>query len=91
MQVECVVCGKKFVTSYKKSVTCSAECRKIYNRMYLFTSNRLNLNVRDSGKKYTNSNEKILAIKEKYKNGVPKGLIEDWLEIKKSKKKRSRF
>lgn len=82
MQVECVVCGKKFVASLKKSVTCSAECRKVYHRMYLFTVFRQRDNVRNSGKKYTNSNEKLLAIKEKYKNGVPKGLIEDWLEIK---------
>lgn len=82
MQVECVVCGKKFVTGYKNCVSCSAECKKIYHRMYLFTFIRQRDNVRNSGKKYTNSKEKLLAIKEKYKNGVSKELIEDWLEIK---------
>lgn len=82
MQVECVVCGKKFVTNYKNCVACSAECKKNYQRMYSFTVVRLRDNVRNSGKKYTNSKEKLLAIKEKYKNGVPKGLIEDWLGIK---------
>lgn len=37
---------------------------------------------RFSGKWYRNSPEKLQAIKEKYRNGVSKGLIENWLEIK---------
>ena len=82
MQVECVVCGKKFVANRKKLFTCSAECKKIYHKVYAVTWDRTKRDVRNSRKKYTNSNEKLLAIKEKYKNGVPKGLIEDWLEIK---------
>lgn len=82
MQVECVVCGKKFVTNCKDGIVCSAECRKIYHKVYTFCWNKQKYNTRNSRKKYTNSKEKLLAIKEKYKNGVPKGLIEDWLEIK---------
>ena len=48
----------------------SPSCRKEYNRVYAWTVNRLQNDIRASGKKYTNSNEKLQAIKEKYKNGV---------------------
>lgn len=82
MQVECVVCGKKFSTDYKNCVACSAECKKNYSRMYVFTISRTKHDVRNSGKKYANSKEKLLAIKEKYKNGISKEMIENWLEIK---------
>lgn len=82
MQVECVVCGKKFIANNKKFITCSTECKKIYHKMYSFTMDRTRRDVRNSGKKYTNSKEKLLAIKEKYKNGVTKEMIENWLEIK---------
>ena len=82
MQVECVVCGKKYNTHYKKGFTCSVKCSEIYNRMYTFTYNRTMYNTRNSGKKYTNSKEKLLAIKEKYKNGISKEMIENWLEIR---------
>lgn len=82
MQVECVVCDKKFTSNYKGSSACSTECKKIYHKMYGFTLNRVKWNTRNSGKKYTNSKEKLLAIKEKYKNGISKEMIENWLEIR---------
>ena len=81
MKVECVVCGKQFITNYKNSAACSAECKKKYNTMYVFTSNKLRHDIRNSKKKYTSSKEKLLAIKEKYKNGISKEMIENWLEI----------
>nr|DAT58893.1 MAG TPA: DNA gyrase subunit A [Caudoviricetes sp.] len=34
MNVECVVCGKKFFTNYKNGVVCSEKCRKKYHDMY---------------------------------------------------------
>lgn len=82
MNVECVVCGKKFFTNYKNGVVCSEKCRKKYHDMYRFTLNKVKYNTRNSKKKYANSKEKLLAIKEKYKNGVSKEIIENWLDPK---------
>lgn len=82
MNIECVVCSKKFFTNYKNSVVCSEKCRKKYYDMYRFTLNKVKYNTRNSKKKYTNSKEKLLAIKEKYKNGVSKEIIENWLDPK---------
>lgn len=81
MKIECVVCGKQFITNRKNRIVCSAECKKNYNKEYVRTFQKLNSNSRYSKKKYTNSKEKLLAIKEKYKNGVSKGMIENWLEV----------
>ena len=36
---------------------------------------------RYSGLDYENSPEKLAAIREKYKNGIPEGTIEEWLGI----------
>ena len=36
---------------------------------------------RYSGLDYENSQEKLDAIREKYKNGIPEGTIEEWLGI----------
>lgn len=36
---------------------------------------------RYSGLEYENSPEKLDAIREKYKNGIPEGTIEEWLGI----------
>lgn len=48
------------------------------------------LRGRASGRRYDNSPEKIRAIKEKYKDGVPAGEVERWIyavnfELKKQK------
>lgn len=34
---------------------------------------------RFSGKRYKNTNEKLLMLREKYKNGIPAGLVENWI------------
>ncbi|WP_443738459.1 hypothetical protein [Treponema sp.] len=81
MKVECVVCGKQFITNRKIQFVCSPECNKIYHKEYVLTFQKLNYNTRYSKQKYTNSKEKLLAIKEKYKNGVSKEMIEKWLEV----------
>lgn len=42
-------------------------------------SRRKPLKGRASGQSYENTPEKIRAIKEKYKNGVPAGEVERWI------------
>lgn len=34
---------------------------------------------RYSGMRYKNTKEKLLMLREKYKNGIPDGLIENWI------------
>ena len=34
---------------------------------------------RFSGKSYENPKEKLLMLREKYKNGIPDGLVENWI------------
>jgi hypothetical protein len=55
-----------------------------YRALYLYESNKVRRlmrnNIRQSGKDYVNSKEKLNAIKEKYKNGVTQEIMEEWLE-----------
>lgn len=77
----CEICGKEFsaVTSKKY---CSKECvsqvelKRALERYY---KNHPKRYERFSGKWYRNSPEKLQAIKEKYRNGVSKTQIEDWI------------
>ena len=54
-----------------------------YRALYLYESNKVRRlmrnNIRQSGKDYVNSKEKLNAIKEKYKNGVTQEIMEEWL------------
>ena len=51
--------------------------------LYLYEANNVRRltrnNIRQSGKDYVNSKEKLNAIKEKYKNGVTQEIMEEWL------------
>lgn len=54
-----------------------------YRVLYLYEANKVRRltrnNIRQSGKDYVNSKEKLNAIKEKYKNGVTQEIMEEWL------------
>lgn len=52
----------------------------IYRGVY--TKTRNHGNARYSGMRYTNSKERIAALKEKYKNGVPEGVINEMVGLK---------
>lgn len=55
--------------------------RRLYNTLYTGSRYHAKTNKRASGKTYENSPEKLQAIKEKYKNGIPEGEIEKWFDI----------
>lgn len=54
-----------------------------YRALYSYESNKVRRltrnNIRQSRKDYVNSKEKLNAIKEKYKNGVTKEILTEWL------------
>lgn len=54
-----------------------------YRVLYLYEANKVRRlmrnNTRYSGNDYVNSKEKLNAIKEKYKNGVTKEILSEWL------------
>ena len=56
---------------------------KRYRDLYLYELNKVRRltknNTRYSGKNYVNSAEKLNAIKEKYKNGVTKEILTEWM------------
>lgn len=54
--------------------------RDLYRSVY--TKTRNHGNVRFSGKHYKNSEERISKLKEKYKNGVPEGIISEMLGLR---------
>ena len=55
-----------------------------YKRLYLniYQGTRTHGEKRFSGKHYKNTPERISALREKYKNGVPDGTIEKMLGLK---------
>lgn len=87
MTKRCVICYQLFeVKSESKRricIKCSLKMRNAYQRswqlMNYHAKNQITNEVRASGKTYENSPEKISFLKEKYKNGVPKGEIEKWI------------
>lgn len=87
MTKRCVICYQLFeVKSESKRricIKCSLKMRGAYQRswqlMNYHAKNQITNEVRASGKTYENSPEKILLLKEKYKNGVPKDEIEKWI------------
>lgn len=56
---------------------------KQYRALYLYEANKVRRltrnNIRNSETHYVNSEEKLNAIKEKYKNGVTQEIMEEWL------------
>lgn len=85
-EAQCPTCGKIFTKAAPMSVTCgNPECKRIYRNKY----NRENRHKRNpeqghrmrrySGEVYTNPPEKIEAIMAKYKNGITKEHIQQWI------------
>lgn len=56
-----------------------------YKKQYTSLYEKTKYNRRYSRRKYENSDSRIQALKEKYKNGVPKGEINKMLGIKEKK------
>lgn len=70
--------GKKLddeLESYKQKIG-----RENFKNLYIRVYAKTHSNKRFSGRKYENSPEKLAAIKEKYKNGVSKSIIEEMLQ-----------
>lgn len=77
----CKICGKEF-NAIKNKKHCSKECVSQVNRerrLEKYYKNHPERYERFSGKWYRNSPEKLQAIKEKYRNGVSKTQIENWI------------
>lgn len=66
------------VIAYQKSIGAEQ-----YRALYLYEANKVRRlarnNIRHSKKHYVNSEEKLNAIKEKYKNGVTKEILTEWI------------
>lgn len=79
-EMACTVCGKLFTPTGNRQKFCSCECKRIErinrDRLKAKQQGRREKRGRYSGKVYVNSQEKLDAIKEKYKNGIPAGTIE---------------
>ena len=74
--MKCEVCGAAFYPKQGKGrigLYCE-NCRKELRNGGYYASP-----LRYSGKKYDNSPEKLAEIREKYRNGIPEGEIESWL------------
>lgn len=76
----CAICGNPFTPTGKNQKYCSCECqheaRLHRDRLKAKEQRRREKLGRYSGKVYVNSQEKLDAIREKYKNGIPAGTIE---------------
>lgn len=76
----CAICGKPFTPTGKNQKYCSCECQheaRLYrDRLKAKEQGCREKLGRYSGKVYVNSQEKLDAIREKYKNGIPAGTIE---------------
>ena len=59
----------------------SKEYTREYNLIQMRTVYKMKQDIRDSGLKYKNSDDKIKDIKEKYKNGVTKDILKEWLSV----------
>lgn len=77
----CKICGKEFnaITNKKycsKKCVSQVELKRALERYY---KNHPKRYERFSGKWYKNCPNKLQAIKEKYRNGVSKTQIENWI------------
>lgn len=64
--------------AYQKKIG-SKEYRTLYMNVLNRTKQRTRNDIRHSKTHYANSEEKLNAIKQKYKNGVTKEILAEWL------------
>lgn len=84
----CETCGIDFETKSPNQRFCSRECFLGYQRRKQRQKNRKKKTMRFSGDIYTNSEQKLNAIREKYKNGITKEILKEFAEsLKKNAKK----
>lgn len=76
----CETCGIDFETKSPNQRFCSRKCFLEYQRRKQRQKNRKNKTMRFSGDIYTNSEQKLNAIKEKYKNGITKEILKEFAE-----------
>ena len=69
-----------FLEEYREQVG-RKEFQIQYNTLYYLTKYRYEHDVRNSHVKYENDENKLKEIKEKYKNGVTKDIINEMLSI----------
>lgn len=87
MKTFCKVCYKQFEKTNNSQIYCSKECaRELRNRRQRECASRnqgqkiKKYKGRYSGENYTNTSEKLQAIRDKYKNGVTVEHIKAMLE-----------
>lgn len=66
--VMCTNCGKIAICNVSALDKAKCKCKRNYSKRF-------------SGKNYSNSKEKLEQIKNKYKNGIPKEEIKNWLNL----------
>ena len=83
----CESCGIDFEAKNNKQRFCTRECFIEHQKRKQRRKNRKKKTMRFSGDIYINSEEKLNAIKEKYKNGITKDILKEFAESLKKKKK----
>ena len=63
---------------YQRQIS-SKEYRKVQMNYCTKSARLRNYNLRASRKKYENSEERLKEIKEKYKNGITKEILSEWI------------
>lgn len=76
----CESCGNEFDVKSPVQRFCSRECFIEYRKRKQRRKTRKNKTMRFSGEIYTNSEQKLNAIREKYKNGITKEILKEFAE-----------
>jgi hypothetical protein len=85
----CELCGSDFEAKNNKQRFCNRACFLEYQKRKQRRKNRKKKTMRFSGEIYINSEEKLNAIKEKYKNGITKDILKEFAESLKINAKKS--
>jgi hypothetical protein len=85
----CELCGSDFEAKNNKQIFCCRECCLEHQKRKQRRENRKKKTMRFSGDIYINSEEKLNAIKEKYKNGITKDILKEFAESLKINAKKS--
>lgn len=76
----CESCGSDFESKNNKQRFCCRECFLEHQQRKQRQKIRKKKTMRFSGDIYTNSEERLNAIKEKYKNGITKEILKEFAE-----------